>query len=96
MTASRYPYDPTSRTSGAGPCKPSRHLTVTDPPYLLELPRRVALRQASTCPRRSRRRTSTVPTTVAPFGNRLYLVNARFTTPATPNTPYTMVAISRR
>ncbi|MDQ4134464.1 MAG: superoxide dismutase [Actinomycetota bacterium] len=37
-----------------------------------------------------------VPTTVAPLGNRLYLVNARFTTPAEPTTPYTMVAIPRR
>jgi sugar lactone lactonase YvrE len=37
-----------------------------------------------------------VPTTVAAFGSRLYLVNARFTTPAEPNTPYTMVAIPRR
>ena len=37
-----------------------------------------------------------VPTTVAAFGNRLYLVNARFGTPPTPTTPYTMVAIPRR
>lgn len=36
-----------------------------------------------------------VPTTVASLGNRLYLVNARFTTPATPTTPYTMVAVRR-
>ncbi|MET7401302.1 superoxide dismutase [Dactylosporangium sp. NPDC005572] len=34
-----------------------------------------------------------VPATVAKFGNRLYLPNARFTTPATPTTPYTAVAI---
>jgi sugar lactone lactonase YvrE len=37
-----------------------------------------------------------VPTTVAAFGNRLYLVNARFGTPPTPSTPYTMVAVPRR
>ena len=37
-----------------------------------------------------------IPTTVAAFGNRLYLVNARFSTPPTPSTPYTMVAIPRR
>jgi len=34
-----------------------------------------------------------VPTTVAGLGTRLYLVNARFTTPATPTTPYTIVSI---
>ena len=34
-----------------------------------------------------------VPTTVAAFGNRLYLPNARFTTPPTDTTPYTAVAI---
>ena len=34
-----------------------------------------------------------VPTTIASLGNRFYLVNARFTTPATPTTPYTMVAV---
>ena len=37
-----------------------------------------------------------VPSTVAAFGSRLYLVNARFTTPPTPTTPYTMVAVPRR
>jgi sugar lactone lactonase YvrE len=37
-----------------------------------------------------------VPTTVAKFGNRLYLPNARFTTPPTPTTPYSAVAIRRR
>jgi sugar lactone lactonase YvrE len=37
-----------------------------------------------------------VPTTIASLGDRLYLVNSRFTTPATPTTPYTMVAISQR
>jgi sugar lactone lactonase YvrE len=34
-----------------------------------------------------------VPTTVARFGERLYLPNARFTTPPTPETPYTVVAV---
>jgi sugar lactone lactonase YvrE len=34
-----------------------------------------------------------VPTTVARWGNRLYLPNARFTTPPTPTTPYTVVAV---
>lgn len=36
-----------------------------------------------------------VPTTVAAFGPRLYLPNARFTTEPTPTTPYTAVAIDR-
>jgi sugar lactone lactonase YvrE len=36
-----------------------------------------------------------VPTTVAAFRNRLYLPNARFTTPPTPTTPYSVVAIRR-
>jgi sugar lactone lactonase YvrE len=36
-----------------------------------------------------------IPTTVAAFGNRLYLPNARFTTAPTPTTPYTAVAIPR-
>lgn len=36
-----------------------------------------------------------VPTTVAAFGDRLYLPNARFTTPPTPDTPYTANAIPR-
>nr|MDT0658690.1 superoxide dismutase [Micromonospora sp. DSM 115978] len=36
-----------------------------------------------------------VPTTVAAFGRRLYLPNARFTTPPTPTTPYAVVAIPR-
>ncbi|MFI0349275.1 SMP-30/gluconolactonase/LRE family protein [Actinomadura sp. 9N407] len=34
-----------------------------------------------------------VPATVARFGHRLYLPNARFTTPPTPTTPYDVVAI---
>ena len=36
-----------------------------------------------------------VPTTVDRFGNALYAVNARFTTPPTPDTPYTIVRIPR-
>jgi sugar lactone lactonase YvrE len=36
-----------------------------------------------------------VPTTVAAFGSRLYLPNARFGTAPTPTTPYTAVAIRR-
>jgi sugar lactone lactonase YvrE len=36
-----------------------------------------------------------VPTTVASFGHRLYLPNARFNTEPTPTTPYTAVAIRR-
>lgn len=36
-----------------------------------------------------------VPSAVAEFGNRFYLVNARFTTPPTPATPYNAVAIDR-
>lgn len=35
------------------------------------------------------------PTTVAAFGNRLYLPNARFTTPPEPTTTYSAVAIER-
>ena len=34
-----------------------------------------------------------VPTTVARFGNRLYLPNARFTTPPTPSTPYSVTQV---
>lgn len=34
-----------------------------------------------------------IPTTVAGFGERLYLPNARFTAPTAPNTPYSAVAI---
>lgn len=36
-----------------------------------------------------------IPTTVASFGNRLYLPNARFSTPPTPTTPYNAVAIRK-
>ena len=36
-----------------------------------------------------------VPTTVAAFGDRLYLPNARFTTPPTPDTPYWVTAVGR-
>lgn len=36
-----------------------------------------------------------IPTTVAGFGERLYLTNARFTTPTAPNTPYNAIAIER-
>jgi hypothetical protein len=36
-----------------------------------------------------------VPTTVAAFGRRLYLPNARFTSPQTPETTFTLVAIPR-
>jgi sugar lactone lactonase YvrE len=35
------------------------------------------------------------PTTVARFGSRLYAVNARFTTPATPSTTYSIVQVRR-
>ncbi|MBJ3810024.1 SMP-30/gluconolactonase/LRE family protein [Streptomyces flavofungini] len=34
-----------------------------------------------------------IPTTVAPFGNRLYLPNSRFTEETTPSTPYNAVAV---
>jgi sugar lactone lactonase YvrE len=36
-----------------------------------------------------------VPTTIAEYGNRLYLPNARFSTPPTPTTPYDVVSIKR-
>jgi sugar lactone lactonase YvrE len=36
-----------------------------------------------------------VPTAIAPFDGRLYLPNARFSTPPTPTTPYTAVAIRK-
>ena len=34
-----------------------------------------------------------VPTTIAAHGKRLYVVNARFTTPPTPSTPYSIVQV---
>lgn len=37
-----------------------------------------------------------VPTTVAAFGSSLYAVNARFTTPPTADTEYTIVRVDRR
>ena len=36
-----------------------------------------------------------VPTTIARFGDRLYAVNARFSTPPTPTTPYSIVQVRR-
>jgi hypothetical protein len=36
-----------------------------------------------------------VPTTLADFGSRLYAVNARFSTPPTPTTEYTIVQVQR-
>jgi sugar lactone lactonase YvrE len=36
-----------------------------------------------------------VPTTIALFGSRLYAVNARFSTPPTATTPYTVVQVRR-
>jgi len=36
-----------------------------------------------------------VPTTIAERGNRLYAVNARFSTPPTPSTTYTIVQVNR-
>jgi sugar lactone lactonase YvrE len=36
-----------------------------------------------------------VPTTAAAFGDRLYLPNARFTTPPTPDTPYWATAVRK-
>jgi sugar lactone lactonase YvrE len=36
-----------------------------------------------------------VPTTIAEYGKRLYLPNARFTTTPTPTTPYTAVGVPR-
>jgi sugar lactone lactonase YvrE len=36
-----------------------------------------------------------VPTTIAEFGKRLYAVNARFTTPPTPNTPYWVAKVDK-
>lgn len=36
-----------------------------------------------------------VPSTIDEFGNRLYAVNARFTTPPTPTTPYSVVGFDK-
>ena len=36
-----------------------------------------------------------VPTTIAMFGSSLYAVNARFATPPTPDTTYTIVRVAR-
>ncbi|MFF2084399.1 SMP-30/gluconolactonase/LRE family protein [Nocardia sp. NPDC058176] len=36
-----------------------------------------------------------IPATIASFGDRLYLPNARFTTPPGPQTPYTAVAVDQ-
>jgi hypothetical protein len=36
-----------------------------------------------------------VPTTIARFGNALYAVNARFTTPPSPSTEYSVVQVTR-
>ncbi|GIM94822.1 SMP-30/gluconolactonase/LRE family protein [Paractinoplanes toevensis] len=36
-----------------------------------------------------------VPTAAAAFGDHLYVVNARLTTPVTPDVPYTVVAVRR-
>lgn len=36
-----------------------------------------------------------VPTTIAEFGSSLYAINARFTTPPTPTTPYSVVKVPR-
>jgi sugar lactone lactonase YvrE len=37
-----------------------------------------------------------VPTTIAPFGNAFYAVNARFTTPPTPDTAYNIVRFEKK
>ena len=36
-----------------------------------------------------------VPTTIAALGSRLYVVNARFSTPPTPQTTYDIVRVAR-
>ena len=56
------------------------------------------LNESGTSGRLVREITSTdfdVPTTVAVFGERLYLPNARFTTPPTPDTPYWVTAVHK-
>ncbi|GGK14226.1 hypothetical protein GCM10011583_52740 [Streptomyces camponoticapitis] len=52
--------------------------------------RTATLRRSITAP------TFDVPTTAARFGNRLYLVNARFTTPPTPETTYNAISVPLR
>jgi len=37
-----------------------------------------------------------IPSTIAAFGNALYAVNARFTTPPTPSTPYSIVRVAAK
>jgi len=37
-----------------------------------------------------------VPTTIAAFGNALYAVNARFNTPPTPSTTYSIVRVAAK
>ena len=37
-----------------------------------------------------------IPTTIAEFGKSLFAVNARFSTPPTPDTPYSVVRVSKR
>lgn len=37
-----------------------------------------------------------IPTTVASFGNALYVVNARFNVPPTPDTEYNIVRVSMK
>jgi len=36
-----------------------------------------------------------IPTTVAEFGDSLYAVNAKFSTPPTPGTPYEIVQVPK-
>jgi sugar lactone lactonase YvrE len=58
----------------------------------------IALNAAGTAGTVERRLTDPrfdTPTTIAAFGDRLYLPNARFTTPQSPTTPYNAVAVDR-